>query len=100
MRERVVNVLFHEPQGQKMGLLAIAVGMSTLFFSYINFITGDTSFGVLRVFLGLGLILLGIAESLPSQRKRLIGAFRVLALLIAGLALVDLGLILLSFVFS
>lgn len=80
------SVVFREPEGQGSGLILLAVAsfaFSYAIYSQIRFGGGITP----AVSLGVVFILLGPAELLPKNRKRLAGGTRIAAVVI-GISLI------------
>lgn len=76
MPSKIEDVLFSEPSGRWNA--AVMFAGSLLFFgAYVYFgVLGDSS-TVHELFFAVGLALSGIAESLPAERRRAAGGFRI-----------------------
>jgi hypothetical protein len=90
MSSVVSDLLFSEPSGRRHALVAFSGALAFLSL-YVHYgLLGEAdSVGVL--FLLFGCVLSGIAESLPTDRRRLAGVFRVAAVLVLVCLLVALG---------
>lgn len=79
MPSKIEAVLFSEPSGRWSAVVMFA-GALLFLSSYVYFgVLGDSS-TVHELFFAIGLALSGIAESLPSERRRTAGGFRIAAM--------------------
>jgi hypothetical protein len=81
MPSKIEDVLFSEPSGRWSATVMFA-GSLLFLSSYVYFgVLGDSS-TVHELFFAVGLALSGIAESLPAERRRTAGGFRIAAMLV------------------
>jgi hypothetical protein len=81
MSSKIEAILFSEPSGRWNA--AVMFAGSLIFLGiYVYFgILGDSS-TVHELFFAVGLALSGIAESLPAEKRRTAGGFRIAAMLV------------------
>ncbi|SDZ81418.1 hypothetical protein SAMN04488065_0519 [Haloplanus vescus] len=75
--DRLSQILFREPDGQRKGYLFLLFSaLSLLGWLYFGLVLGASH---LFLFLGISFACSGVAESLPPNRRRLVGVLRILA---------------------
>jgi len=89
----VREMLFSEPSGRGIGLVFLGCSLVELLAWAYFAVVLDASPGPTLLVLGVGFAISGVAESLPTDRRRLAGLLRVVA--IGGL-LGFLGLVVVS----
>jgi hypothetical protein len=83
MPSRVSDVVFSEPSGRRHAFVMFAGALVLAgLYVYYGVLGESTSIGGL--FLLVGCVLSGIAESLPTDRRRTAGVLRVTAILVLG----------------
>jgi hypothetical protein len=75
------RIVFHEPSGLP-NALALFV-MSLIFLSiYVYYWFLGSPPSVAAIFISVGFALSGVAESLPKHRRRTVGVFRVVSMIV------------------
>lgn len=75
----VREMLFSEPSGRGIGLFFLGCSLAELLAWAYFAVVLDASPGPTLLILGGGFALSGVAESLPTDRRRLAGVLRVVA---------------------
>lgn len=86
MIETIRNSVFGEPEGRSSGLFWLGFGAIFFVFAVANQIQLGRSFRT-PLILGVVFVLVGFAELLPQERKRVAGGIRITAVVI-GISLV------------
>ncbi|QKY20774.1 hypothetical protein B4589_010440 [Halolamina sp. CBA1230] len=76
MPSRISEIVFSEPSGRLHSIVMFA--SAVLFLGLYGYVHADTSAEWLLV-MAAGNVLSGVAESLPADRRRAAGAFRIAA---------------------
>lgn len=89
MRSTIRNILFTEPSGRPLALVQFSAAV--IFFGIYGYGVARGSGGLWVLFLAVANVFSGTAESLPSERRRVAGWLRVVAILVcvAMLALLN-----------
>lgn len=81
MPSRIGELVFSEPSGRLDALVMFSGSLVFLgLYVYSGILGGSSS--IYEVFLSVGFAVSGIAESLPKDRRRTAGIFRVTAILV------------------
>ncbi len=78
---KIVSFVFREPEGRKSGLIFLAVASFALLYVIYNQIRFGGGINP-AVSIGVPFTLLGLAELLPKNKKRLAGGTRIAAVVI------------------
>ncbi|WP_336024693.1 hypothetical protein [Halobellus salinisoli] len=81
MPSKIRDVLFSEPSGRRTAAVMFAGSLAFVALYAYNWIVGESVF-VGGLFLLVGSGVSGIAESLPKDRRRAAGVFRIVAILV------------------